>query len=621
VVGLSAAAAAAPTVAPVDDLRAGQTGYGLTVFSGSEPDTFDVTVLGVRAASRVDGDMILVELSGHGLERSAVARGMSGSPVYLDDGRLIGAVAFGWPGALRPIAGLTPAADLQAARTRQDAATDRGGHASGAAPRPAAVAAEALLGPVDAASLAARLLPAAAAAGGDPPGEPNAQAAPWPEPAALATRLLPVPSRGPAGAGDLAPLPMGIFAVPARGAGGGEAAAANPAAAPARLRPGSACAVALVSGDAQLGAMGTVSLVEGDDLVTMAHPFMQLGPVDLPLAAAEVVTIFPSREVSFKLGSAGPLVGRITHDLQAGLAGRLGAVAPTTDVRVTLAAPWGERTYRFAVARHPQLTPQLVFWCLYNGLLAEGDDRSQQLVTYAVDLTVREASGGALPPISLRGATGGPGGVEALTSDWQAPLQMLLTNRHRDLVVTEVDARLQVRRPLAAATITAIRAPALAVPGETVPVEVVLQTRRGGVRHERFELQVPAAASPGRLRLAAGSAREFFQFDAMRAAGLFEDHDLGTLLALLERPRARDQLSVALVAAEPGLTAGGREFAGLPPSVARVLADGPPGAVSATLARYAARAARDLDVLLQGSAVADLEIRIPPRPRPEGERP
>jgi hypothetical protein len=152
-------------------------------------------------------------------------------------------------------------------------------------------------------------------------------------------------------------------------------------------------------------------------------------------------------------------------------------------------------------------------------------------------------------------------------------------------------------------------------------VEVVLQERRGGLRRERFDLTVPAATTAPVLRIAAGSSREFFQFDAMRAAGLFEDHDLGTLRALLERPRAADQLAVALVAAEPGLTASGRELAGLPPSVQRTLAQAPPGAVSPTLATYAARAARDLDLLLQGSAVADLEIRVPPRPRPRGDRP
>jgi hypothetical protein len=161
----------------------------------------------------------------------------------------------------------------------------------------------------------------------------------------------------------------------------------------------------------------------------------------------------------------------------------------------------------------------------------------------------------------------------------------------------------------------------MAAPGETITVEVELEERRGGVRAERFALTVPADTPAGVLRIAAGSSREFFQFDGLRAAGLFEDHGLQTLLALLDRPRARDELAVALVAAEPGLTAAGQEMAGLPPSVRRTLAGAPPGAVTPTLARYVDRDAREVGLLLQGSAVRDLEIRIPPAPRTEGDRP
>ncbi len=622
-IGLLAASAPGQTArrAATSELQPGQTGYGLTVFAGTEPDTFGVTILGVRPAASVGTDMILVELSGHGLERSAVAKGMSGSPVYLDDGRLIGAVAFSWPGALRPIAGLTPVAQLEGARERAVAAGPSGLEPTTWAAAGPVVPASALVGPVAPRSVAARLLPAAASR--EPRDRAAAAGPAWPDPITLGTRLLPTPAaaapHATARSSPLAPLAMGLYVVPTGTAASGAVRGRADARAPARLTPGSACAVALVSGDAQLGAMGTVSLVQGDRLVSMAHPFLQLGPVDLPLAAAEVTTIFPSRDVSFKLGSAGALVGRITHDLQAGLVGELGAVAPTTAVQVTTAGPWGDRTHAFAVARHPQLTPQLVFWCLYNALLADGNDRSEQLVRYVLELEVKGASGGW--PLILRGATGGPGGVEALTADWQAPLQMLLTNRHRPLVIERVEARLTVEQPLRAATVTAVRAPALAAPGETVTVEVELQERRGGMRRERFALTVPATTTAPVLRIAAGSSREFFQFDAMRAAGLFEDHDLGTLRALLERPRAADQLAVALVAAEPGLTAGGRELAGLPPSVRRTLAEAPPGAVSPTLATYAARAARDLDLLLQGSAVADLEIRVPPSPRSRGDRP
>ncbi|HEX6204165.1 MAG TPA: hypothetical protein VF100_14290, partial [Thermoanaerobaculia bacterium] len=98
--GLPAAlAAAAPpseaTISP-DELTRGQRGYGLTVLAGSDPVRFEAEVIGVMRNVTPGMTYVLARLSGHGLEETGVAGGMSGSPVYFD-GRLAGAVAFAWP--------------------------------------------------------------------------------------------------------------------------------------------------------------------------------------------------------------------------------------------------------------------------------------------------------------------------------------------------------------------------------------------------------------------------------------------------------------------------------------------------------------------------------------------
>jgi hypothetical protein len=51
--------------------------------------------------------MILARLSGGPIARTGVIAGMSGSPVYID-GKLLGAVAFSFPYATEPIAGIQP---------------------------------------------------------------------------------------------------------------------------------------------------------------------------------------------------------------------------------------------------------------------------------------------------------------------------------------------------------------------------------------------------------------------------------------------------------------------------------------------------------------------------------
>ena len=88
-------------------MKPGLKGYGLSVFTGFEPERFEVEIIGIWRNLRPGTSYILAELSGHGLDKSGVIAGMSGSPVYLD-GRLAGAVAFGWPFSHRAVAMLTP---------------------------------------------------------------------------------------------------------------------------------------------------------------------------------------------------------------------------------------------------------------------------------------------------------------------------------------------------------------------------------------------------------------------------------------------------------------------------------------------------------------------------------
>jgi len=586
---------------PLDGVRTGMKGHGLTVVRGSEVERFEVEVLGVVRNSAPGRSLIVVSLSGLGLEETGVVAGMSGSPVYVD-GKLLGAVSFGWQGALRPIAGVTPAGELlgvsapiagppvtrgavsQDLTTLFGADADQGLATALFADAPAAVSSPALPWPVVSAGISAEDLALALVPG-------------------LATTV-----------GSDGRLPFGLYSLAAGDATGRPATAAT-------LTPGSACAVVLVSGDAQLGAIGTTSLVDGDQVVLMGHPFLQVGPVDLPLATAEVVTMFPSRVMSFKMASAGTVVGRVTHDQRAGLAGRLGECAPTVPVKVRIEGGAVVQQYAYEVALEPQLTPALAFWCVHNSLLASGDDGSLQTVSYDLTTRWRTAAGEDLAPVRLTGVTAGPGSVAALGSEWVPLLRLLMNSRHASLVPTAVEAVLHAQRPLDAALIVGAQAPARVAPGETFAVAVDLEAWRGAPRRETVELTVPADLVPGRYKVGVASATEFFALDAQRAPGLFQDDNLAATLALLAVPRSPSTLVVALVSPDAGFVAGGRELAHLPGSVRRALRDGPAHASTPTLATYAARAERELGLLLQGNAVIDLEIQSPPRPVAEEKRP
>src|SRR5688500_236400 len=114
----AALAVAPPEMMTLDEVRPGMTGVGRTVFEGTKLEEFRVEIVGVlENAVGPRQSMIVARLIGGPLEKTGVIAGMSGSPVYID-GKLVGAVAYGFPFSKETIAGITPIAEMiEATRT------------------------------------------------------------------------------------------------------------------------------------------------------------------------------------------------------------------------------------------------------------------------------------------------------------------------------------------------------------------------------------------------------------------------------------------------------------------------------------------------------------------------
>src|SRR6266404_4079203 len=106
---LAASAGAQPfDIFPPDKLVAGMKGYGVTdMGDGKGIQKFEVEIIGLLKRYAPGQDLILARVNGIGLEKAGIIAGMSGSPVYVD-GKLVGALAYGWPFSKDPICGITP---------------------------------------------------------------------------------------------------------------------------------------------------------------------------------------------------------------------------------------------------------------------------------------------------------------------------------------------------------------------------------------------------------------------------------------------------------------------------------------------------------------------------------
>src|SRR5690606_11396500 len=105
-----------------------------------------------------------------------------------------------------------------------------------------------------------------------------------------------------------------------------------------------------VRGDLEMGASGTVTHIDGDQVYAFGHAFLSQGPTTMPMTQATVLTVLPSLDSSMKIGEMGPVIGRMTQDRSVGVGGVLGRGPDELAVRVRL-EPVGApaRTFNFQV--------------------------------------------------------------------------------------------------------------------------------------------------------------------------------------------------------------------------------------------------------------------------------
>ena len=309
-----------PEPLPVSELEAGDPVDGLTVIKGTEPDAFTGEVLGVLDDGIAPGlDMIMVRLGSDGgpgaddrIHDVGIWSGMSGSPVYDADGKLIGAVSYGLALGPSTVAGVTPAEDM---RALIESGADPVSQMARKVTVPQRIAnrlvadGEASQREVES-GLAQLRLPFGMS--GLSQQRVNKVAKKLDIPGVKVTRM------GTAAADDL------------------DASS---------IVAGGNLGTAISYGDVSYAGVGTATIVCGEEVVGFGHPMMWNGPTGLSLHPAEAVYIQEDPTLSgFKVANIGGPVGTIDQDRMAGIAGFFGALPETSTITSHVTAEGRERT-------------------------------------------------------------------------------------------------------------------------------------------------------------------------------------------------------------------------------------------------------------------------------------
>jgi hypothetical protein len=545
-------------ILPLRDVRPGMRGVGKTIFQGSAIEEFQVEILGILENSGPQQSVILAKLTGGPLAETGVIQGMSGSPVYID-GKLVGAVALGFPFAKDAIAGLQPIEQM----LRDVVPAQRS--SSGRAPYGDFARMEAGLD-----SNSADLFPGAAghpllaqnaAHGRTTGGDRNA----------LRNIETPLVMSGftertiETFAGPLSTL--GFHAVGSLG--GASPGAASKMSGPSAVEPGSMISVQLMSGDMNMAADGTVTYVNGNKVYAFGHRFLATGSADLPFARAEVITILPNLNASYKISSTHEWLGTMTSDRSTAVAGEIGLKANLVPVSILVSSPGAaDRRYQVEIVNDRLLTPFLLQLALFSAidatertigvssLRADGrvifEGTTQPLIiknAFASDLSVAMgASANVVVPLSFALQAGFP--------------QLRVKSAEFKLVPAEEKKSLQIDQIWTSSRQVA--------PGGSVEVSVLLTGEDGIEILRHAQVKIPVGAQAGVLNLTVTDANGL---NYPELAGLSPSTvpRPDELLKELSAIRSSDRAYLRVWRQEPAFPVAGREIADPPPSIAMVM--------------------------------------------------
>lgn len=324
-------------VFPVSRLKPGMKGYGLTVFKGTKIERFEVEVVGVLENANFGRPLVMIMMKGGPItERNAmVIGGMSGSPIFIE-GKILGALAYGFAFPREPVALVTPLEDMLTNLHQKAAAQLADVRQSRVINQPVEIAGKRYAGVY---------------IGHEQPSAPNLA---WARPLMTPLMVSGLSSRAMKLLKERLE-PYGLTPIMAPSGGTTKQL-------PVRFEPGAAVGAPLATGDIDLTAIGTLTYRNGDYVLAFGHPFLGLGAIEVPMTAAEIVDVFASYWSSFKLGNRAQTLGAVYYDGAFAIAGRMGKQARMLPIRmrITNTETGIQREFRCEVMRHPQFVDLLV---------------------------------------------------------------------------------------------------------------------------------------------------------------------------------------------------------------------------------------------------------------------
>ncbi len=343
------------------------------------------------------------------------------------------------------------------------------------------------------------------------------------------------------------------------------------------LQAGGALSIAMITGDFDMSAIGTVTHIDGKRVYGFGHPFMGVGRCDLPLMTGYTHTIFPRLTLSFKMGSPLKTVGVINADTSTCIAGWLDREPDLMPVASTIVRePGGKgQTFNVKVVRLRSMFAPLVHAALANSVDMEGNfpDEMSAHIKARVEIDGHE-------PLILDDWFAGQNLVgDRAPQMLYAPLGLMLQQLNNNSFETlrfksvECTTEIQPGRRTADIDTTELESDTLA-PGDTLKAIVTLRPFKGTKQRVMLEVKLPADLPEGNYTALIGddlnNARAELRDNPQLGNPQTLENSLQNLRLQLSAKRTNLVLRVP-ISGGAGVAIAGKALPNLPPSMVQIL--------------------------------------------------
>jgi len=560
----------------LDEIKPGIQGKIKTVFSGTKVEEFNFEVISIEKNFEPQWDVIWARGWGGLFDETGIAGGMSGSPAYIN-GRLIGAISLGaYDQKKGDFFGITPIESMLNVARR------------GMKPNPNYYSSGGFIGFQNSEEevrwqegngamehWGTGALEQLSSISPTPqrPSTPNWSIGAISYPYDLNHRdtnsqtmqlQIPIAFSGLStrAIDYIKPILDRYGMYPVQGSGGGSVAVDVP------IEPGQVLGMEFARGDFSMFGYGTITYVEGDQILGFGHPMFGEGNVNLPLSVGYLQYVLPLRTRSVKMALPVKPIGTLVQDRQTGIAGIIGSHPGYIPVDLHVKTADGiSKELHYEVIRHRGFSAGITVM----GILSLID---------AVDKSSGDSTANVHTVISLKGQpdivkddffSSSSGAVSAPVQSLY-PLYSIIGNPFEKVEVEKIAVDISIEDKRNTAQIEGVRInKSHYKPGDEIQMFISLRPYLEPPIIQKATVTIPEDMPDGMAVLLVSSVSANESWQQNRAPLNFQPTNIQQLIKLLQRGESRNNIIIEIFVPKIGMTVQGEEMPELPLSIMSVM--------------------------------------------------